>query len=86
MSGIKIYPRENGNYYRLPLSLCVEYHDGKSWLPVRIKKREPGQLTANTCITYEFDKIRSDKMKIVFTHEEGQVAFSEIEIYFKPDK
>jgi len=81
LSIVKIYPVADHQLYDVPDSLALEYQSNNAWLPIQVRQQKPARLTGNTVNTFEFDKVRTVKMRITFQHGGKQVAISEIEWY-----
>jgi hypothetical protein len=80
VSSIKIYPFADGKTFAAPDGIRVEYQQGDQWIPVKIKK-QPSGLVGNTVNTIGFEKLKATGIRINFTHQQKQVAISEIECF-----
>ncbi len=80
VSNVKLYLFADGKLFDVPKNLSVEYENDGEWKPVKLRE---GNLTifANTETTIPFEKISTNKIRVVFMYKELNVALTEIEVY-----
>jgi Glycosyl hydrolase family 65, C-terminal domain/F5/8 type C domain len=81
VSSVKLYLFADGNIYAPPKEISMEYQNGDNWLPVKISERLPATPVGNTVNAVIFNKVTARRLKIIFGHEDKQVAISELETY-----
>ena len=81
ISMVKIYLYTDSVTFASPDGITIQYKNSGQWLPVKLKKNNPGKITGNTVNTMAFDKVTATQLRIHFKHTTKQVAVSEIECY-----
>ncbi|WP_338870276.1 hypothetical protein WBJ53_22330 [Spirosoma sp. SC4-14] len=71
----------NAAYQSIPDALTIEFRRGNDWIPVAATLYKPVKLTGNTATTLRFEPIRTSQVRLNLSHEQKQVAITEIEYY-----
>jgi hypothetical protein len=59
--------------------LVIEYKDGDEW---KVAKKETGaRLAPNTRSEISFNNVTTRAVRLIFKHNTGDVAISEVELY-----
>lgn len=80
VSVMKVYFFDDAKTFSAPDGVTIEYKDNSNWRPVKLK-HQPEKLTGNTVNVFEFEKISTPAIRIVFKHSTKQVAVVEAECY-----
>ena len=79
---VKLYFLDDGTNVLAPASYALEYHDGKTWLPIPNQQRIPKEPTGHRANTIQFAARDIGKLRAVFTHAKGGfTGLTEIEAW-----
>ena len=79
ISSLKIYLFADNKTFDAPDSMRIEYQTGGQWLPVSLLENKPNKPVGNTINTLVFDTVKTSNIRIHFSHDNQQVAISEVE-------
>jgi len=79
---VKLYFLDDGTNVLTPASYALEYHDGKTWLPIPNQQRIPKEASGHRANTVQFAARDIAKLRAVFTHAKGGfTGLTEIEAW-----
>jgi hypothetical protein len=80
---IKLYLLDDGDgKVGLPEKIDLEYHDGKSWKPIRATEQKPEKIAGHRPNVVRFAAVAASKVRATFTHgAKGKTGLTEFEVW-----
>jgi hypothetical protein len=83
LTTVKFYPIDDGKTFAVPGEVNLEYWDGEEWQLVEVEEQYPKPFLPNRLNSMTFDRITTQRLRVIFLHPNKQVFISELECYGK---